>query len=260
MVISQLREIRQIARIRSSRTPTCPMNLWSKMASNNSKSTFGLETEKYQEQLKRWPKEGRHILAQYDDNTIIVYQAFRKEIAEYADKNGKFGGPLYSFNRMTWIKTNFLWMMYRSGWAEKSNQDRILAIRLTIDGFLEILRVSQDASKDAYGPGGPQVGFGDGGVRLQWDPDHTPHGNKCTRRAVQLGLKGEILEKFNEQWIRNIYDITDFVKEQRQFVLKNDLDSLMTPRETVFVPNNPNLCRHIRLDVDNTEDKSEEPT
>jgi len=26
---------------------------------------------------------------------------------------------------MTWIKTNFLWMMYRSGWACKKNQEVI---------------------------------------------------------------------------------------------------------------------------------------
>ncbi|XP_022294148.2 uncharacterized protein LOC111104465 [Crassostrea virginica] len=215
-----------------------------------STAKFVLKTEKYKEQLKRWPREGKHILAQYDDETIIVYQAFRKEIAEYADKNGKFGGPLYSFSRMTWIKTNFLWMMYRSGWAEKNQQERILAIRLSIDGFLEILRASFDSRKDAYGPNGPQPGFGEGGVRLQWDPDHTPHGDKEKRRAVQLGLKGDVLENFNERWIRAIYDITDFVKEQRQFVHSNDLDSLVTPREMVFVPQNKDLCRHIHLDLE----------
>ncbi|MFM7854759.1 MAG: DUF4291 family protein [Flammeovirgaceae bacterium] len=27
-----------------------------------------------------------------------------------------------SLNRMTWMKPNFLWMMYRSGWATKHNQ------------------------------------------------------------------------------------------------------------------------------------------
>lgn len=215
----------------------------------DSKPKFVLETEKYVEQLKRWPKEGKHILAQYGSQTIIVYQAFRKEIAEYADKNGKFGGPLYSFERMSWIKTNFLWMMYRSGWAEKdSKQERILAIRLTIPGFLEILRQSVDARKDAYGPNGPQQGFGGDGVRLQWDPDHDPHGGKQKRRAIQLGLKKDILKSFNDDWIRDISDITDFVKEQRQFVLNNDLDSLVTPRETVFVPQNVDLCRHVQID------------
>lgn len=49
-------------------------------------------------------------------------------------------------------------MMYRSGWAEKNQQERILAIRLSIDGFLEILRASFDSRKDAYGPNGPQPG------------------------------------------------------------------------------------------------------
>ena len=31
-----------------------------------------------------WPKEGRHILAQYDKNSVVVYQAYCPEIAEYA--------------------------------------------------------------------------------------------------------------------------------------------------------------------------------
>jgi hypothetical protein len=124
-----------------------------------SRKSFELVTEKYREQLKRWPKTGRHILAQHDDDTIIVYQAFRKEIAEYAVENGKFGGPFYDFKRMSWIKTNFLWMMYRCGWAEKDHKQRhVLAIRLTIDGFLEILRRTLDLGKDAYGPNGPQEG------------------------------------------------------------------------------------------------------
>jgi hypothetical protein len=40
---------------------------------------------------------------------------------------------------MTWIKTNFLWMMYRSGWATKHNQEKILAITIKKEGFLDIL-------------------------------------------------------------------------------------------------------------------------
>ena len=30
-------------------------------------------------------------------------------------------------------------------------------------------------------------------VRLQWDPDHDPHGRPLARRALQLGLRGEAL-------------------------------------------------------------------
>ena len=36
-----------------------------------------------------WPKEGRHILAQYDADSIIVYQAYCPEIADYAVKHQK---------------------------------------------------------------------------------------------------------------------------------------------------------------------------
>ena len=40
---------------------------------------------------------------------------------------------------MSWIKTNFLWMMYRSGWACKPGQERVLAVRITREGFDSIL-------------------------------------------------------------------------------------------------------------------------
>ena len=41
---------------------------------------------------------------------------------------------------MSWIKTNFLWMMYRCGWASKKNQERVLAVRITREGFETILK------------------------------------------------------------------------------------------------------------------------
>ena len=53
--------------------------------------------------------------------------------------NFRFGGPLFSYSRMSWIKTNFLWMMYRCGWAAKKGQERVLAVWITREGFQEIL-------------------------------------------------------------------------------------------------------------------------
>ena len=47
-------------------------------------------TESYIEQsTKVWPRRGRHILAQYDDHSVVVYQAYCPEIAEYAVKHQK---------------------------------------------------------------------------------------------------------------------------------------------------------------------------
>ncbi|KAL4229113.1 hypothetical protein ACF0H5_012152 [Mactra antiquata] len=202
---------------------------------------LSLKTELYSEQKQKlWPSSGRHILAQYDDKNIVVYQAFCPEIASYAVKNGKFGGESYSFARMTWIKTNFLWMMYRAGWATKKRQERILAITITKAGFDEILQNARGS--------GIQRNEGPDEVRLQWDPDHDPHGGKCDRRAVQLGLRGTMVSKFNDAWIQKIEDITDFVVEQHQFVLEDQLDKLITPLEEVYIPSDGNICCHVLLD------------
>ena len=43
-----------------------------------------------EQEEKIWPREGKHILAQYDENSIVVYQAYRPEIAEYAVANQRF--------------------------------------------------------------------------------------------------------------------------------------------------------------------------
>ena len=104
-----------------------------------------MKVRSYQEQNRDvWPKAGQHILANFDQKTIVVYQALSPEIAEYAAKHDQFGGPNYSETRMTWIKTSFLWVMYKSGWATKQNQTRIVAIHVRREGFDEILRCATE--------------------------------------------------------------------------------------------------------------------
>ena len=78
-------------------------------------------------------KSGHGILAHADDESVVVYQAFNKSIATFAAEHQTFvGAPGYKASRMTWIKPNFLWMNYRSGWGTKdANQTHTLAIRLT---------------------------------------------------------------------------------------------------------------------------------
>jgi len=72
------------------------------------------------------------IRALYDRDTITVYQAYNQQIAQLAVQQQKFVSP-FSFHRMTWIKPSFLWLMERSHWATKSNQNHILAIRIQRD-------------------------------------------------------------------------------------------------------------------------------
>lgn len=97
-----------------------------------------LLTEPYLNQASNWPKTGRHILAQFDEDTVVVYQAYRPAIGLFAAEHGYFGGE-FSLNRMSWIKPNFLWMMYRSGWGTKPEQEVTLAVSLRRSAFDQIL-------------------------------------------------------------------------------------------------------------------------
>ena len=206
-------------------------------------------TELYLEQLKTWEQTGKHILAQYDDNSIIVYQAYRPSIAEYAIKHQKFGGD-FKLTRMSWIKPNFLWMMYRCGWATKEGQEYVLGIRLTKTFFDEILRsavVSSFEKSDFENRETWQQAVDTSDVRLQWDPDHDPLGNQVERRAVQLGLRGDILRRYAEQEILEIIDMTPFVIEQRQH-LDNDFEKLIIPKETLYIPNDEQAIKSVGID------------
>ena len=196
---------------------------------------MNLVTEPYLVQAARWPTSGRHILAQFDDESVTVYQAYRPAIGHFAAKNGFFGGP-FSLNRMSWIKPNFLWMMYRCGWASKEGQEVVLAVRLKRSAFDEILRLAVHSSFD------PEIyeselvwrsAVASSQVRLQWDPDHDPSGAPVERRAIQLGLRGEVLAKYAKEWLLGIEDVSEFVRQQSEHA-SSPFDRLIPPKEEVY--------------------------
>src|SRR3954447_23879457 len=98
-------------------------------------------------QAAGWPVSGRHVLAQYDDQSVVVYQAYRPAIGVFAAQQGYFGGE-FSLSRMSWIKPNFLWMMYRSGWGTKEGQEVTLAVSLKREAFDIILSQAVPSSFD----------------------------------------------------------------------------------------------------------------
>ena len=59
-----------------------------------------LKTKPYLEQKVNFPKEGKVILAQYDTESVVVYQAYRPSIGNFAANNGYFGGD-FKLSRMT---------------------------------------------------------------------------------------------------------------------------------------------------------------
>jgi hypothetical protein len=208
-----------------------------------------LATEPYPEQVKAWPREGRHILAHFDDETVVVYQAYRPAIGRFTAEHGTFGEG-FSFSRMSWVKPNFLWMMYRSGWGTKDNQEVTLALRVRRVFFDSLLAAAvpsswereQFATEEQW-----SRAVGRSSVRLQWDPDHHPSGAKLERRAIQLGLRGEVLEAFGRRELLEVIDLTEFVAEQRARLLSGGVSTLVTPRERVYRPTDPEIASRLRL-------------
>jgi hypothetical protein len=196
-----------------------------------------MRTEQYTAQLKRWPVAGRQVMGRVENEALVVYQAFNAGIANYAVAHQQFGGPHYSFNRMSWIKPGFLWMMYRAGWAAKENQQQILAIHLPLVHFKTILSEATITSFDpAYFATQEEwkKELGKTEVRLQWDPDHDPYGAKQARKAIQIGMKGNILKQFCTEWITRIEDITPFVHKAYEKVGAGKPDELALPVEEVI--------------------------
>ncbi|MDE6785076.1 MAG: DUF4291 domain-containing protein [Ruminococcus sp.] len=176
------------------------------------------------------------INAVYNDSTIRVYQAFNSRIADEAVKLGTFGKS-FKRERMTWIKPSFLWIMYRSGWAEKENQEHILAIDIKRTGFDEIL---ENAVLSSYNE---RMGISSdewktrisvSEVRCQFDPDRDIYGNPQQIRAIQLGLRGDFVRKYIDEWITGITDITENVRYLKNLRNNNILTADRLPAEREY--------------------------
>lgn len=223
-------------------------------------------------------------------------RSYNASIAEYAAANKRFvGGPNFNEKRMTWVKPNFLWAMYRSGWAKKQNQDRtesafrfsarersdyvsllncvdILAIWLKREGFEEMLRASKHSSeqgtcqrpmspticvhvnrteteREEATKNGTRTIVDKSPNRIQWDPQHSPDGEKLRQRALQLGVKDP--RYISGEWIVDIQDITEAVIAQRPMAVKKSYPwpGLMVPAEEVYQIGEERLARHLALDI-----------
>jgi len=157
----------------------------------------------------------KQIRAVYDETTIRVYQAYSQPIAESALAAQRFVSPPFKMERMTWIKPSFLWMMYRAGYGFKDDgQKQILAIDITHDGFRWALEHScgshapEGMTSDAWKEMKARTP-----VRIQWDPERDLHHNALDYRSIQIGLSGEAVTHYINDWIVRILDITPTAHE-----------------------------------------------
>lgn len=176
------------------------------------------------------------IRALYSKDTIRVYQAYNKIIASEAVMNGTFGNN-FKMDRMTWIKPSFLWMMYRCGWATKENQEYVLAIDIQRKAFdyLVANAVISTYQEEMYGSREEWKRLiHSSDIRLQWDPERDIHGNPLNYRSLQLGLRGEAVRKYVNEWIVDITDITSYVNELKCLISQKKDVSMLLPEENIY--------------------------
>jgi len=70
----------------------------------------------------------QEFIGQWDDEGVFVYQAFNREIADWALMHQKFGGPNFNPTRMTWFKPSLAWMQDTvANPISKKSQNQIIA-------------------------------------------------------------------------------------------------------------------------------------
>jgi hypothetical protein len=122
---------------------------------------------------------------------------------------------------------------YRSGYSYKDvNQSRILAIKISHEGFKTLLSLS----KLDGGRANPL-----GLVRVQWDPERSPRIGKLDYRSIQMGIPNSLIEKWIDEWIIGIEDVTEKARELKKTLDENNditreqlVERGLVPEERVY--------------------------
>ena len=183
----------------------------------------------------------REIRADYDSESIVVYQAYNDQIADAALRAGTFVAP-FSFNRMTWLKPSFRWLMHRSNWAQRSGQERVLRVRIKRSGWDHALAIGVLTSPDGpvFGNGTFwQSAFETAEVHVQWDTERSVHGAALDHYSIQVGISRHLIRELVDSWILELEDFTPRARKLYTLVhggRKEEASRLMPPERVYAVP------------------------
>ena len=190
------------------------------------------------------------IRADFDRETVTVYQAYPPAIADAALSAQRFVPP-FSTQRMTWIKPSFLWLMHRSGWGLKGGQERVLAVRVTRAGWEKALSL---AVLTSYSPSifrsaaDWESQFRAARVHLQWDTERSLRGAGLPYFSIQVGLSRHVIGEYVEEWVTRIEDYTPRVRKIYDLLQSGQADRAKRhlPPEKVY-PVGPELARRLLI-------------
>ncbi len=195
---------------------------------------FAIALESYSERLKELPQNGQNIIGYLMKNLdtidtppysyiskehIVLYLVNEKSTAASIIESQDLEKPDYSSLKANSIQLSFLSIMHDYSSREKENQESVLAIWIKKEVFKEILQK----------------------VTPKWNPDYDYFGKQLERQTIQLDLNEEDFEKLIKENIDFVLDISDFIKEQKQYINQNQIDQLMLPKERIVDFETPEL-------------------
>jgi hypothetical protein len=154
-------------------------------------------------------------------------QAFNEPIAAAAVAAGTLAVPGFKRTRSTWLKPSLLYMMWRADWGRKgADQAHILAIELrreAFEGALRAAKLEEEGERAAD-------------VTIRWHQQRDIHGQPLGWKTVSLGLRGEAVHKYVDEWIVGVRDITEECARIKRMVDEGDEEGAYAalPREKAY--------------------------
>ncbi|CAM9808749.1 unnamed protein product, partial [Choristocarpus tenellus] len=198
-----------------------------------------------------WPSQGNQLLCQHDRDTVVLFRTCCEHLGPHIVSTGCFlGNSCYEKDstRMMWFNTSFLVQMHRSAWGTKKVKEILLAIRVRRSFFQKCLAqavytfevTSPSPTRSRKGSNARASDC----VRLHWEPDRLPSGEKHRRRrVVQLGLKGDWLQRIaSGEEIVHLERLDALMTLQRSVLASASPQGLYVPVERVFDPSHLEVC------------------
>lgn len=167
------------------------------------------------------------IRARFSQNRLTVYQGQTESVADAS----LAAGMLVLARKATgniWITTSFLDALRDSQWAMRPGQQRILSFDMTRNGLEWALdkAVSSDFDSAVFDTETQwQRALAHSPVRIQWDQAIDLKSKPAGYVTPRLGLALEARDRFIDEWVSGISDVTSEVLQIHQLVLDENWEA-----------------------------------
>lgn len=184
------------------------------------------KTLQYTAALPTLPQKGRHLLAWYDDNEVLVYIP---HVGEYYDE--------ITISRPVWIILSFSWMMHDAKWMESPHYHTIECMTIQRFAFEDMLLKAFPAdfpNKLFESEAEWKKERAGAVVQYRWRPDYTPDGKQLEREALMLGIHSRTWMQYvikNQVLTYNDIDEALFMQKEHS---QPPYDLLVVPDERIY--------------------------